>query len=190
MTHADRTKSDIRNADGSPPTSRPDAWLAPSVVAATCLWLGRIPFAPGTWGAAFGVGVSLASGLVASHLTDLCGGAVPSPAIEAAILVAANLAAIPVCTAAARRIGRGTDPGAIVLDEAASLPLGMLAVPFADRTWAVLAVGWFVHRVFDVWKPFPCRQLEKLPAGLGVMADDWAAAAWMAVVLLAGRSLA
>lgn len=190
MTQPGSTKSDRSNADGSPPASRRDVWLFPSVVAATCLWLGRIPFAPGTWGAAFGVGMSLASGLVASHLADLCGGAVPPLVIEAAMLVAVNLAAIPICTAAARRIGRGTDPGAIVLDEAASLPLGMLAVPFTGRTWAVLAVGWFVHRVFDVWKPFPCRQLEKLPAGLGVMADDWAAAAWMAAVLLAWRSLA
>lgn len=190
MTHPERTQSDKSDADASPPASPGGPWSAPSVVAATCLWLGRIPFAPGTWGAAFGVGLSLASGLVASHLADLIGGAVPSTVIEAAILVAANLAAIPVCTAAARRIGRGTDPGAIVLDEAASLPLGMLAVPFADRTWAVLAAGWFVHRVFDVWKPFPCRHLEKLPAGLGVMADDWAAAAWMAVVLVAWRSLA
>lgn len=162
-------------------------WSSPSVVAATCLWLGRIPAAPGTWGAAAGVGLSLLTGAMARMAAaplDL-----PPLPVELAMLVALNLLGIPLCTAAARRLGRGSDPGAIVLDEATSLPLGMLVVPFAERTWPVLVAGWFLHRVFDVTKPFPCRQLEHLPDGLGVMADDWGAAAWMAVSLAAVRWL-
>ena len=39
------------------------------------------------------------------------------------------------------------------------------------------------HRLFDITKLPPCRQLERLPDGLGVMADDWAAAAYAAAIL-------
>jgi len=167
--------------------SRED-WTSPSVVAATCLWLGRIPFAPGTWAAMAGVGVSLATGAASAWIAGRASNPSVQTAIEAAILVAANLAAIPICSAAVRRLARGSDPGPIVIDEALSLPLGMLVVPFDARSLPVLVVGWVLHRVFDISKPFPCRRLEHLPAGLGVMADDWAAAAWMAAAMLAWRA--
>ncbi len=165
-----------------------EEWTAPSVVAATFLWLGRIPFAPGTWGAMAGVGVSLATGAAAAGLAGWASRPEASTAIEAAMLVAANLVGIPICSAAARRLGRGSDPGSIVIDEALSLPLGMLVVPFGDRSLPVLVAGWVLHRVFDISKPFPCRRLEHLPGGLGVMADDWAAAAWMAAAMLAWQA--
>ena len=42
----------------------------------------------------------------------------------------------------------------------------------------VLAVAFVLHRIFDITKPPPARQLEHLPTGLGIMADDWAAAAY------------
>lgn len=166
-----------------------EEWTTPSVVAATCLWIGRIPFAPGTWGAAAGVGVSLVTGGAASWIAGRFSCAGAETVIEAVILVAANLVGIPICSAAARRLGRGSDPGSIVLDEALSLPLGMLVVPFAGRTLPVLLAGWILHRVFDISKPFPCRRLEHLPGGLGVMADDWAAAAWMAAAMVAWRAV-
>ena len=102
-------------------------------------------------------------------------------------LAAINALGVPICTRAARLLGRGSDPGAIVYDEAASLPLALLVVPGADRTAGLLLVTFALHRVFDIWKPFPCRQLERLPAGLGIMADDWGAAAWVALVLAVGR---
>jgi len=158
------------------PSAR-SAWLAPAVVAATCGWLGRVPVAPGTFGAAAGVAVSL--GLARLGL---------APAAEAAVVVVLNLAAIPLCAAAARGLGRGRDPGAIVLDEFASVPLGLLAVPASERAaLPLLCAAFLLHRLFDIAKPFPCRQLEHLPGGLGIMADDWGAAAWMAAVLTAGR---
>jgi phosphatidylglycerophosphatase A len=165
----------------SPSPAAPPPWLDPAVLAATCGWLGRIPFAPGTFGAAAGLVVSLA--LARSGLPL---------AAEVAAIVALNVVGIPLCTAAARRLGRGSDPGAIVYDEMASLPLGLLAVPAAARSeWpeaaAMLGAAFVLHRLFDITKPFPCRQLERLPAGLGIMADDWGAAAWMAVALTAGR---
>jgi phosphatidylglycerophosphatase A len=103
--------------------------------------------------------------------------------------VAINLVGIPVCTRAARALGRGKDPGSIVYDEAASVPLAALVMPAAARSPTVLAALFVLHRLFDITKPFPCRRLEHLPAGLGIMADDWGAAAYVAVCLAIGRWL-
>jgi phosphatidylglycerophosphatase A len=167
-------------SEHEPPGGTP--WFDPAVFAATCGGLGRIPFAPGTFGAALGVVASVA--LAASGL---------SLAAEAAVVIAINLVGIPICTMAARRLGRGEDPGAINYDEMASVLLGLLVVPAAARATfpaavPLLVAAFLLHRVFDVSKPFPCRQLEHLPEGLGIMADDAGAALWMALILAGCRS--
>ena len=100
---------------------------------------------------------------------------------QCAAIIALALVSIPICTAAARDLGGKKDPGAIVLDEIASLPIVFLAVPW-DRPWVILA-GFVLHRVFDISKPPPARQLEKLSTGLGIMADDWAAAVYARLAL-------
>jgi phosphatidylglycerophosphatase A len=148
------------------------------VLIATCGGLGWLGRAPGTLGAAAGV---IAAAVVARY-------GVP-PSIEAAAIVGVNLLGIPACTRAARLIGRGHDPGAIVFDEAASAMFVLLAVPAAARSPAVLLAAFACHRLFDITKPFPCRQLERLPAGLGIMADDWAAAGYAAACVAACRWL-
>lgn len=49
--------------------------------------------------------------------------------------------------------------------------------------WKYLLVGFLLFRLFDITKPFPCRRLEKLPGGWGVMADDWMAGVYAAICL-------
>jgi len=160
----------------APTSALPAKWFDPAVLLATCGGLGRIGFAPGTFGAAAGAIVAL--GMARLSLPPLA---------EAGLLVAVNLLGIPACTRAARLIGRGQDPGSIVYDEAASLPLALLVVPAAARSEPLVAVAFLLHRLFDITKPFPCRRLEHLPAGLGIMADDWGAAAYVAVCLAVVR---
>ena len=43
--------------------------------------------------------------------------------------------------------------------------------------------GFLLFRLFDIWKPFPVRNLEKLPGGWGIMADDWLAGVYAAILL-------
>ena len=167
------------HAGPTPPATAAPPWFSPAVFLATCGGVGRLGLAPGTAGAA--VGAVAAAGLAAAEL--------PLP-VEAVLLVAVNLVGVPICTRAVALLGRGSDPGAIVYDEAASLPLGLLVVPPAARSPVVIAVAFLLHRLFDISKLPPGRQLERLPAGLGIMADDWAAAAWMALGLVALRWLA
>jgi phosphatidylglycerophosphatase A len=49
--------------------------------------------------------------------------------------------------------------------------------------WKYLLAGFVLFRIFDIAKPFPCRRLEKLPGGWGVMADDWMAGVYAAICM-------
>jgi phosphatidylglycerophosphatase A len=93
---------------------------------------------------------------------------------------------IPLCTRAARLLG-GKDPGPVVLDEAVAVPTVLAVVPLAARGPLVLAAAFGLFRVFDIAKPPPIRQVERLPEGLGIMADDQVAAAFAAACLAAAR---
>jgi phosphatidylglycerophosphatase A len=168
---------DVRD-DSAGVASRSIDWWSPFVMLATCGGVGRVGLAPGTAGAAVGA-------IAAAVLAALAWPTV----VEVALLVAVNLLAVPVCTRASAALGRGSDPGAICLDEAASLPLALLAVPAAMRSPMLIAVAFLLHRAFDIAKPPPCRQLERLPRGLGIMADDWGAAAWAGACLAVARWL-
>jgi phosphatidylglycerophosphatase A len=161
------------------------------VLVATLGWIGRIGFAPGTFGAAAGLLLAVAATAAAGWLAERVfpGIAGAAPACEAGIVAAICLAGVPICSRAAAALGRGKDPGAIVLDEAAAMAATLLVVPAADRTPAVLATAWALFRVFDILKPFPCDRCERLPTGLGIMADDWAAAGYAAAILAGIRAV-
>jgi len=135
--------------------------------------LGFVPFAPGTFGTLAGLPLSWAILQVPSALGQI------------AIIAAICLAAVPICTAAARRLGSAKDPSAIVLDEVVSLPIVFLFVPadqLSHQPW-LWAAGFVLFRLFDVTKPPPARQLERLPDGAGIVADDIAAALYSCAVL-------
>ena len=143
------------------------------MIVASCCWVGRLQPAPGTWGSAVGLAVAVA--VSASGL---------GRPLEAACWLLVNLLAVPLCTLAARQLGGLKDPSAVVLDEAAAMPLVLLVVAPEARTWLTLLAAFGLFRLFDITKLPPCRQLERLPDGLGVMADDWAAAAYAAAILV------
>ena len=75
------------------------------------------------------------------------------------------------------------DHSAIVWDEVVGYLLTMVAVPF-DWRWVIL--GFFLFRLFDVWKPWPVRILDRrVGGGLGIMLDDVGAAVYAALSLQA-----
>jgi phosphatidylglycerophosphatase A len=76
------------------------------------------------------------------------------------------------------RPGKDHDPGVVVIDELAGQWLSLigLAMPNLPRALTVLGVQFVLFRIFDVLKPPPCRRLEKLPFGWGILLDDLAAA--------------
>jgi len=122
---------------------------------ATGLGSGYSPWAPGTAGSLVGLllFVPLAHAPLAAQL-----------AATALVFTVGVWAA----TATARRTGL-KDPGLVVVDEIAGMWVTLLLMPF---TLEVAVVAFFAFRVMDIVKPYPARDLEQLPEGWGIMADD------------------
>jgi phosphatidylglycerophosphatase A len=140
----------------SPRASR--RWDLPWLVA-TWFGCGLSPVAPGTAGSLAAIAIAIALHLVfgSAQLTWL---------VLAAILLFPGIWAAGVV---ARREGM-EDPGLVVVDEVIGQWITLAAAPaFNWKTW-LLAFALF--RIFDIWKPPPARQLERLPGGWGIVADD------------------
>ncbi len=78
------------------------------------------------------------------------------------------------------------DPGLVVIDEV--LGQWVTVAGAAVLNWKTLLAGFLLFRLFDIWKPWPVRNFEKLPAGVGIVADDLAAGIYGALILYIGGS--
>ncbi len=138
---------------------------------ATFFGAGRLRPGPGTWGA---LATSLLWWLLASHLP--AGAQVP---VILLLIVGVTAVGIPAATLEARGCGR-KDPSHVVIDEVAGQLVTLIACPIV---WPALLAGFILFRVFDIVKPPPVRQLEKLPEGTGIMVDDLGAGVYGLLVL-------
>ena len=149
--------------------------------------VGRIPFAPGTFGSM--VGTLWFALLIATKRYELyLFGAVCGIGLS-----------VWLC-GAAEKILKQRDPSSVVLDEIIAIPFCFL--PWVTQAWlrqhqlpaidtfltgrapyAVLAI-FVLFRVFDIWKPWPVRQSQSLPGGWGVTMDDLLAAVYVALLSL------
>jgi phosphatidylglycerophosphatase A len=144
------------------------AW---ATMVATFFGAGRLRPGPGTWGA---LATSLLWWLLASHLAP----AARVPVILLLIVVVTAIG-IPAATLEARGCGR-KDPSHVVIDEVAGQLVTLIACPIV---WRALLAGFILFRVFDIVKPPPVRQLEKLPEGTGIVVDDLGAGVYGLVIL-------
>ncbi len=135
---------------------------------------GHFPIAPGTVG-------SILAATLAWFVIQATGAPTWTCAVAAAVFF------YPAVWAAGRLEADSgeKDPGRVVADEAIGQWLALtFARPDALVDW-VLAVALF--RIFDVLKPSPIRSLERIPGGLGVVADDAAAGACAMIILAIAR---
>ena len=118
--------------------------------------VGRAPLAPGT---------------VATFLAGVpCGyllGFLELP-LALAATAAVVVASCYVAGFAEKALGRH-DCGEIVIDELAGYLVTVVGLPVS--VWNLLA-GAVLFRIFDIWKPWPIRQIQILPGGQGIVADD------------------
>jgi phosphatidylglycerophosphatase A len=126
---------------------------------ATWFGCGLVPVAPGTAGSLgalplYLVAVRLGRGALAVTIL-----VVTSVGIWAASRVARDL--------------RQKDPQIVVIDEVAGMLVTML--PMSVVSLRAVVVGFVAFRLFDMIKPWPVRDLEKLPGGWGIVLDDVAA---------------
>jgi len=133
---------------------------------ATGLGSGYSPLAPGTAGTVVGLifywplrSLPVSGQLAATALLFMVG-------VWASTLVA-------------ERVGR-KDPGIVVVDEVVGIWVTLAFMPFTPTS---VVAGFLLFRLFDVVKPWPARQLEDLPKGLGIMADDLMAAIYANLAL-------
>lgn len=150
-----------------------DATAAPrwANLTATFFGIGYMRPGPGTW-------ASAATMLLWAGIAFLT----PQPArvpLLIALAVIVTLIGIPAATLAARAAAR-KDPGFVVIDEVAGQLISLIAVPLK---WQTFLAGFILFRVFDILKPPPVRQLERLPEGTGIVVDDVAAGLYALAVM-------
>jgi phosphatidylglycerophosphatase A len=122
---------------------------------------------PGTAGSLAAAAIWLACGKIAGHHLTMQ----QYSWITAAAALAWLIIGIPAASLVARESGR-KDPQFVVADEAVGQWIALFAAP---PNWTYAIMGLIFFRIFDVWKPFPIRKIEKLPEGWGIMLDDVAA---------------
>ena len=127
---------------------------------------GLLPAAPGTWG-------SLLTALVFWWVAPV------DTLLLLGVTAILFVAGIWICGVSAKRLGVHDHSG-IVWDEVVGMLL-TLTVAHPEPQW--IAVAFIAFRVFDIWKPWPIRDVDhSLHGGLGIMLDDVLAAAYAALV--------
>jgi phosphatidylglycerophosphatase A len=87
------------------------------------------------------------------------------------------------CDAASRALGVA-DHRSLVWDEFIGQWIALLPLLVLPASWWAIAAGFVLFRLFDVWKPWPIRWLDRrVKGGMGVMIDDVVAGAFAAIVL-------
>ncbi|HMG32427.1 MAG TPA: phosphatidylglycerophosphatase A [Blastocatellia bacterium] len=149
---------------------------------ATGAGAGLIPFAPGTFGSLEGVALFLVFG----YLYDRLGITWPTPLpllgiVNILVFVLGVWAANRLC-----RIKSQNDPRQAVVDEISGQLISVWPLAATPSASGVV-LAFILFRVFDILKPYPIRKLERLPGGLGVMADDVLAGGFAAALVWLGR---
>jgi phosphatidylglycerophosphatase A len=113
-----------------------------------------------------------------------------------ALMVVLGSAACLCCARASIAAVGKNDPSEVVMDEFAGQALTFLPIPLllprslsGGESFLLALFGFLLFRAFDILKPWPIRRLERLPGGLGILADDLAAGLGSAVVLYAAVRL-
>jgi len=145
-----------------PPAEKKTLW---AWTIGTFFGAGLLKPGPGTYGSV----AAVVLWFIAAHIFPVSSLWLTTGTIVAAIVV--TLIGIPAATIVARESGR-EDPGHVVIDEVAGQLIALIAIP-AD--WQHAALSFLLFRLFDILKPPPVRQLERLPDGTGIMLDDVAA---------------
>jgi phosphatidylglycerophosphatase A len=150
------------NVQLRPPSEKKTLW---AWAIGTFFGAGLLKPGPGTYGSISAVLLWFA----AAHIFHPAPIALAIGTTIAALI--ATLIGIPAATIVAHESGR-EDPGHVVIDEVAGQLIALIAIP-ADWRHAIISL--LLFRIFDILKPPPIRQLERLPAGTGIMLDDVAA---------------
>jgi phosphatidylglycerophosphatase A len=166
---------------------KPEGLLDYVSLAVTTFGVGYLPLAPGTYGSL--VAIAFYSILSSTFKTYRYSATVAAPesivaGIHSVILVAFLLFILLGIWAATRSIELlgNTDAPEAVVDEVVGQLVVFLFIPFTS-SWLLISAGFLLFRLFDIWKPYPIDDLQSLPGGIGVCADDLLAGVYAGVCL-------
>ncbi len=142
-------------------------------VAGTFFGSGLLRPGPGSWGSA------AAALLWFGAATGFRFAPTPLAWLTLAAAALALAIGIPAATRVEQESGR-EDPGHVVIDEAAGQ---WIALIHSQVNLSHLLAAFLFFRLFDIVKPWPARQLERLPAGWGIMLDDVAAGVYALLLM-------
>ena len=147
---------------------RPEATLGASFSQRLAVWLGT------------GMGLGLLAGKCAPGTVGSLPGVLLACAFAAwlpmwaqgGLCLALALLAVPICTHAERALKK-KDDGRISADEWMLYPIATLGLPLCEHPWLLIPATFVVIRVLDILKLPPARQVQYLPEGWGIVADDF-----------------
>ena len=137
---------------------------------ATLGGIGRLPFAPGTWGSLPALPLAFL-GPLPLLLIGFLGAILGYAAIRALL-----------------RAGAEEDPGWVVVDEAVGMTIALAALGGEPTPLGVL-IAFLLFRLFDIAKPWPVSRAERWPGAGGVMLDDVVAGMFACAILALLRHL-
>jgi phosphatidylglycerophosphatase A len=146
-----------------------------ALLVATGLGVGYCPLAPGTVGSFLGIILILLLSRI---------GLIGGQRLVFHLLVVTMITAVGIWAASRSEvILKRKDPPQVVIDEIVGqlLTFGLI---FKNPRFILLLMGFFFFRLFDIIKPFPIRELERVPLGFGIVLDDLAAGFYASLIIL------
>ncbi len=134
-----------------------------AILYATFFNVGKFPFAPGTLASLVTMGVVY----LFNYFFH------PDPLIMIAAIIIIFLTGILPAGITEEHYGH-KDPHAIVIDEVAGQMVSLLFLPavLSLKSMAAYIAGFFIFRFFDILKPPPVKQADRIKGGFGIMVDD------------------
>ena len=126
---------------------------------ASGLFLGFIPFAPGTFGSLLGIPLHWLLGRLPIFL-EIC-------SLGFVVLISVWI------SGRTELLLENKDPSQIVIDEVVGMAVALAGAPLEP---SLVIIAFLSFRFFDIWKPFPIRYIDRsFPGGWGIVLDDVAA---------------
>ncbi len=136
----------------------------------TAFYSGYFPVAPGTVGTMVGMGIYVLEYILFGHISWI---------INLLIVAVMLYPAVKIGDAGEKFFGE-KDPAQVVFDEVMGYWISVLFYPFS---WYIVILAFFIFRFFDILKPYPAKDLQKLKGGLGIMIDDYIAGVYTNIII-------
>jgi len=162
------TAAESSSIETAAPSSPAPRW---ATLTATLFYIGKLKPGPGTWASAATILIWIG---VTRWTTPQW-----QPWTAMGLCLVVVLVGIPAATRVAQAWQK-KDPSFVVIDEVAGQLIPLIGAPV---TWKSLLAAFLLFRAFDILKPPPVRQLERLPQGMGIVLDDVGAGLYALIIM-------